>query len=162
MVKACIFLSLVHDYSRKLWVYILKGKDETFDRFKEGRMMVENKTMRKLKNFIYDNGLEFYSEWFDGYCKNEGIRRHKTITVTSQQNVLAERMNKTIQKSVKCMLSIEGLPRSFWAEVVMTTKHLINRCPLIAIGLKTPQEVWSKKPENYFNLKVFGIQYMVM
>ena len=135
------FLSLVNDYPRKLWVYILKGKDETFDRFKEWRMMVENKTMRKFKNFISDNGLEFYSEWFDGYSKNEGIRRHKTIRITSQQNVLGEKMNKTILERVRCMLSIEGLPRSFWAEVVMTTKHLINRCPLTAIGLKTPQEV---------------------
>ena len=40
------------------------------------------------------------------------------------------------------MLSTTGLPRSFWAKTVMTTKNLINRCPSTAIGLKTPQEVW--------------------
>ena len=28
------FLFLVDDYSKKLWVYILKSKDETFDKFK--------------------------------------------------------------------------------------------------------------------------------
>lgn len=44
MVEASIFffLSLVDDYSRKLWVYTLKSKDETFDKFKELRIMVEN------------------------------------------------------------------------------------------------------------------------
>ena len=32
--KHFFFLSLVDDYSKKLWVYILKSKDETFDKFK--------------------------------------------------------------------------------------------------------------------------------
>ena len=31
--------------------------------------MVENQTMRKLKIFKTDNGLEFCFELFDGYCK---------------------------------------------------------------------------------------------
>ena len=88
-------------------------------------------------------------------AKKEEIRRHKTVRDTPQQNILVKRMNSTILEKVKCMLSTTGLPRFFWVETVMTTKHLINRCPSTAIGLKTPQEVWSRKPTNYLNLKVF-------
>ena len=38
--------------------------------------------MRNLKKFRTNNGLEFCFEWFDGNCKNEGIRRHKTVRDT--------------------------------------------------------------------------------
>ncbi|KAE8692398.1 hypothetical protein F3Y22_tig00110839pilonHSYRG00037 [Hibiscus syriacus] len=47
-----------------------------------------------------------------------------------QQNVLAERMNRTLLERV--------------------------RCPSTAIGMKTPLEMWYGKPANYNNLKVFG------
>lgn len=76
--------------------------------------------MRKLKEFRANNGLQFCSEWFNGYCKKEGIRRHKYVGDTPQQNGLVERMNKTILERVRYMLSTIGLSRSFWAEVVIS------------------------------------------
>jgi len=33
---------------------------------------------------------------------------------------------------------------------------LINRCPSTGIDLNTPMEVWSGRPADYSNLKVFG------
>ncbi|XP_073273290.1 uncharacterized mitochondrial protein AtMg00300-like [Primulina huaijiensis] len=35
------FMSIIDDYSRKVWVYILKGKDEAFKSFKEWKALVE-------------------------------------------------------------------------------------------------------------------------
>ena len=148
------FLSLVDDYSRKLWVYTLKSKDETFDKFKELRIMVENQMMRKLKKFRTNNGLEFCSEWFDGNCKNEGIRRHKTVRDTPQQNGLAERMNKTIIERMRCMLSKASLPRSFWVEIVMSKafdQQVSFNCNWLENFLSM---VW----ETYKLLKFEGVQ----
>ena len=38
----------------------------------------------------------------------------------------------------------------------MTYVYLINRCPSSAIEHKTPEEMWSGKPPDFSNLKVFG------
>ncbi|KAG8481643.1 hypothetical protein CXB51_026501 [Gossypium anomalum] len=72
-----------------------------------------------------------------------------------KQNGIAERMNRTIMEKVRCMLSNVNLLKSFWAEAASTACFLINRSPSIAIEKKTPQEVWSGNPANYFDLKIF-------
>ncbi|PNX68564.1 putative gag-pol polyprotein, partial [Trifolium pratense] len=92
-------------------------------------------------------------EQFNEFCRKLGIKRHKTVTYTSQQNGLAERMNRTLLERVRCMLLGAGLPKSFWGEAVNIATYLINRCPLTGIDLKTPMEVWSGKPADYSNLK---------
>ena len=58
------FMSIVDDYSRKLWVYIQKTKDESFHNFKNWKTLIENQTERKVKRFRSDNGLEFCSMSF--------------------------------------------------------------------------------------------------
>ncbi|KAK9220923.1 hypothetical protein WN944_009347 [Citrus x changshan-huyou] len=88
--------------------------------------------------------------------KKHGIKRHKTVRFTPQQNGLAERMNMTLVDKTRCMLINSKLPRSFWAEAVNTTSYLVNRSPYSAIGFKTPEELWKEKPANYQNLSVFG------
>ena len=58
-------MSIIDDYSRKLWVYILKTKDEAFKRFKDWKTMVEVQTGRKVKKLITDNGWEFFKQEFE-------------------------------------------------------------------------------------------------
>ncbi|GJU53550.1 zinc finger, CCHC-type containing protein [Tanacetum coccineum] len=53
------FLSIVDDYSRRVWVYILRFKHEAFGKFKEWKQLVENQTGRTVKKLRTDNGLEF-------------------------------------------------------------------------------------------------------
>ena len=106
--------------------------------------------MKLLKT---DNGLEYLSEEFNEFCKDNGIRRHKTVRLTPQQNGLPERMNNTILERVRCMLSNAKLAKSFWGEAVNTTCYLINRCPSSAIEFKTPEERWTGKAPSYENLK---------
>ena len=36
------FLSIIDDYSRKLWIYLLKNKFDAFDKFKNWKVLVEN------------------------------------------------------------------------------------------------------------------------
>ena len=38
------FLSMVDDYSRKLWIFIFKTKDEVHDYFKNWKTLIENQT----------------------------------------------------------------------------------------------------------------------
>jgi len=80
----------------------------------------------KLKGLRIDNRLEVVTEQFNEFCTFKGIKRHKTIPRTPQQNVLAERMNMTLLERVRCMLLGAGLPKSFWGEAVTTTAYLID------------------------------------
>ena len=53
------------------------------------------------------------------------------------------------------MLSNAGLSKDFWAEAISTACFLVNRSPSTAIEFKTPEEVWSGKPADYSNLRIF-------
>jgi len=149
-------ITIIDDFSRKLWVYFLKHKNEAFFTFKEWKLLIENQTGKKIKRLRTNNGLEFCSNEFNDFCKKEGISRHLTIPGTPQQNGVAERMNITILERVRCMFSHSGLSKSFWVEVASTACYLINRSPNKSIDCNIPEEVWSGNPVDYSNLKIFG------
>ncbi|XP_020582332.1 uncharacterized protein LOC110025962 [Phalaenopsis equestris] len=80
------FMPIIDDYTRKVWVFILKSKDEAFQRFRDWLTVTENKMETKLKHLRTDNGLEYCSEQFEELCRRNGITRHKTVRNTPQQN----------------------------------------------------------------------------
>ncbi|GJY33791.1 retrotransposon protein, putative, ty1-copia subclass, partial [Tanacetum coccineum] len=53
------FISIADDYSRRVWVYILRFKHEAYGKFKEWKQLVENQTGRTVKKLRTNNGLEF-------------------------------------------------------------------------------------------------------
>lgn len=73
------FLSIIDDSYRKVWIYILKNKSDTFSKFKNWKTLVETQVGRKVKRLGTDNGLEYLSTEFNNFCHNEGIFRHKTM-----------------------------------------------------------------------------------
>ncbi|GKA13488.1 retrovirus-related pol polyprotein from transposon TNT 1-94 [Tanacetum coccineum] len=124
------FLSIVDDYSRMVWVYILRFKHEAFGKFKEWKQLVENQTKGTVKKLRTDNDLEFYNREFEQLCIESGIARHLTVARTSQQNGVAE-------------------------QATCTAVYLINRSPSRAIEKKTPMEMWSGHPSDYGMLRIF-------
>ena len=113
------FVTFVDDYSRKVWVYLMKNKNEVLGIFLKWKKMVETQTGRKIKRLRSDNGGEYKNDPFLQICQDEGIVRHFTVRDTPQQNGVAERMNQTILEKVQCMLSNAGLGKAFWAEAVV-------------------------------------------
>ena len=71
------------------------------------------------------------------------IRHRKFFKVreTTQQNRVAEKMNMTLLKKVRCMLSNVDISKSFWVEALAYACHLINRLASSAIGGKTHLKV---------------------
>ena len=107
------FLSIVDDYSRKVWVFLLRSKDQALAKFRDWKTLVENKSSRKVKALRTDNGLEFCNLEFDKFCSEQGILRHRTVRNTPQQNGVAERMNRTLLDKVRCLLITSNLPKTF-------------------------------------------------
>ena len=149
-------LTFIDDYSRKVWVYFLKHKNDVFLTFKQWKALIEKQTCKQIKRLRTDNGMEFCEGDFEEFCKNEGIVRHRTVRMTPQQNGVAERMNRTLLERARCMISNAGLTKDFWAEAINMACYVVNRAPSAALNFKTPEEVWSGTPADYFDLKIFG------
>ena len=150
------FLTIIDDKTRYTWIYVLKHKDEVFARFLEWKALVENSTGRKLKALRTDNGGEYTSKEFETYLKQNGIRHERTVHKTPEQNGVAERMNRTIVETARCMLAEAKLPRKFWAEAVSTAVYLRNRSPTAAVNGMTPFEALTGDKPCVGILRVFG------
>ncbi len=161
MGGALYFVSFVDDHSRKIWVYLLKSKDEAFAAFKKFHAFVTTQTGKKLKCLRTDNGGEFTSAEFTKFCENLGIKRELTVPYNPSSNGVAERFNRTLCERVRCMLSTANLPHGFWGEAIKTAVHICNRSPHMSLKGDIPEEVWSGKPASYDHLRVFGCEAFV-
>ena len=66
-------LTIIGDFSRKVWAFFLKQKSNVFSTFKDWKTMIEKQIGRQVKCLRIDNGLEFCSDEFNTLCKKEGI-----------------------------------------------------------------------------------------
>ncbi|CAA7045660.1 unnamed protein product [Microthlaspi erraticum] len=97
-----------------------------------------------------------YSRKFNDFWKDEGVVRHKTCAYTSQQNGVAQRLNRTIKNKVWSMLSKSVLSQKFWAEAISTVVFLINRSPSSIVDFAIPKELWTSVMPSLMDLKRFG------
>ena len=158
--SALYFVTFIDDCSKKLWVYVLKIKDQVLEKFKEFHVLVDRQSSKKLKRIRTNNDGEYCGP-FDVYCKQHGIAHEKTPPKTPQLNGLAERMNKTLIERVRCMLSEAKLPKHFWGEALYTVLHVINLSPVVVLSSEVPNKIWSGKNVKYDHLGVFGCKAFV-
>uniref|UniRef100_A0A2N9F5E5 CCHC-type domain-containing protein n=1 Tax=Fagus sylvatica TaxID=28930 RepID=A0A2N9F5E5_FAGSY len=141
---------------RKSLVYFLKNKSEAFAKFKIWKAEVENQTGRKIKCLRTDNGTEYRDGDFLKFCEEHGIKRHFTVRKTPQQNGVAERLNRTITETARCLRLNAELPKIFWAEAVDMACYIINRSPRVALDGKVAEEVWTGQEVDYSFMRIFG------
>jgi len=55
------FITFIDDATRKVWVYVLKSREEAFQKFLHFKAMVEKQSGEKLKTLRSDNGGEYKS-----------------------------------------------------------------------------------------------------
>jgi hypothetical protein len=150
------YVSFIDDYSRKTWLYLLKSKDEVFNKFKEFKALIEKLFERKIKILRSDNGGEYTSKEFVNFCKDVGIKRELTTPYNPQQNSVAERKNRMIMEAVKTMIHDQDLPMCLWAEATMTVVYVQNRLSHSALGFKTSEEMFTGKKPEVSHLNIFG------
>lgn len=155
------FLLFEDDFSKMTFVYFLKSKDETFEKFKEFKALVENQKNKQIKIFRTDNGGEFCSKEMESFLKRNGIIHQKTNPFSPQQNGVVERMNRTIVEKSRCLLFEAGLEKFLWAEAVNTSVYLRNRQVVSGTNFKTPYEIWMGHKPDISHIRVFGSMAMV-
>ncbi|KAI3744219.1 hypothetical protein L1987_57296 [Smallanthus sonchifolius] len=150
------FLTIVDDYSRAVWVYLLKHKDEVFNNVQNFFNLVKNQFGITIKTFRSDNGTEFVNNQMHSFCESQGINHQTSCSYTPQQNGIAERKHRHLLNVARALLFQGYIPLKFWSECVLTATYLINRTPSSVLKGKSPYElVYGFKP-SLNHLRMFG------
>ncbi|XP_022008232.1 uncharacterized protein LOC110907579 [Helianthus annuus] len=158
------FITFIDDYSRYMYLYLIKEKSESLEMFKTFKAEVENQLSRKIKVVRSDRGGEYYGRHTDigqvpgpffNFCKEHGIVNQFTMPGTPQQNGVAERRNRTLMDMIRSMLANSNLPKFLWTEALKTAVLILNRVPSKSVP-KTPYEIWTGKKPSLEYMKVWG------
>jgi transposase InsO family protein len=99
------FITFTDDLSRYGYIYLMKHKSETFEKFKEFQNEVENQRGKKIKALRSNRGGEYLSHEFSNHLKSYGIIPQLTPPGTAQRNGVSERCNRTLLDMVRSMLA---------------------------------------------------------
>jgi transposase InsO family protein len=72
-------------------MYLLETKDEALHYFKAYKAEVENQLERKIKRLRSNQGGEYFSSEFTGFCVEHGIIHERTPPYSPQSNGIAKR-----------------------------------------------------------------------
>lgn len=59
------FMTFIKDFSKNMWFYVLKSKEECYEKFKKFKTLVETQSGHKIKTFWLDSDGEFVSKAFN-------------------------------------------------------------------------------------------------
>ncbi|GAU38671.1 hypothetical protein TSUD_292530 [Trifolium subterraneum] len=99
------FVSFVDEYSKMMWLYLIKTKDEVLTIFKKFKALVEKQAEKSLKILRSDGGGEYTSHGFKEFCATQ---------VTTVCYVLNKSPTKRLDK----------VPKAIWNGSTPSVKHL--------------------------------------
>ena len=67
------FVTFIDDFSRYGYLYLMRYKSETFERFKNFKNELENQLDKCIKAIRFDQCGEYLSQEFDDYIRDCGI-----------------------------------------------------------------------------------------
>ena len=150
------FITFIDERSGRVSITLLNSKDGAFAAFRSYRARAEKSSGRNIKAFRSDGGGEYLNREFRQYLSEAGIRHIISPPYTPSQNGLAERMNRTIMESARCILENSQLGKEFWGYAVLTSAHIYNRLPSRSHNNISPLEHWTGKLPEIGHLRIFG------
>ncbi len=86
-----------------------------------------------------------------------GTHHQLTVAYNPQQNVVAERMNRTLMNLVRSMLHHKNIDKRFWADALATAVYVRNRVTSRGLSANiTPHHIWMGCAPNLEHLRAFG------
>ncbi|CAA0825027.1 Unknown protein [Striga hermonthica] len=96
MTNTSYMLTIVDDYTRATWIYLMRYKAETVINVRDFLRMVEVQFGVKVKQIRTDNGGEFVNKEMEMLLNDNGIIHQRTCSYTPQQNGVVERKHRSI------------------------------------------------------------------
>ena len=148
------YVIFVDQYTKYIWLYTLKNKDEVTSIFKKFHPLVEKYFGQKLLSLYTDGGGEYIG--LQSYLSSQGIEHKLSPPYTPQRIALAERRHRQIIETAKTLLHQASLPHHLWSFACQHAVYLINRLPSPTIQNKSPYQLLFGDLPDYSSLKTFG------
>ncbi|KAK8936095.1 hypothetical protein KSP39_PZI012974 [Platanthera zijinensis] len=155
------FITFIDDYSRFGYLYLIKEKSESLEKFKIFKTEVEKQIGKVIKIVRSDRGGEYFGRHdasgqhkgpFARYLESCGIVAQYSMPGSPEQNGVAERRNRTLKEMMRSMMSRTNLPEFLWGEALKTAVYILNRVPSKSV-LKTPFELWTGRRPSLNHLQ---------
>jgi transposase InsO family protein len=114
------FISLIDDYSRYDYIYLIKENTQVSDTFKFFKSEVELQLNKRIKSVRLDRGGEYYghsdglgeqrSVSFTNFLEDNEIMPQYTMLGSPTMNGVAERLNRTLMEMARRLVSHTSLP----------------------------------------------------
>ncbi|CAL1400060.1 unnamed protein product [Linum trigynum] len=156
LTGARYFLTIVDDFSRAVWVFLLRNKSEVARYLLVFCHQVRRQYNKNVCRIQADNGREFSTPALRDFYEKEGIILQTSCTDTPQQNGVVERKHRHLLDTARALRFHAGLPLRFWGECILTAVYLINRMPLVPIQNKTPYQILLGTLPKYDHLRSLG------
>ena len=105
------FITFIDDSTKYCYVYLLKSKDETIDKFVLHKHEVENQLNKEIKVLRSDRGGEYESPFVD-VCTQHGIIHETTTPYSPQSNGVTEQKTRNLKEMMNAMLISSDLPQN--------------------------------------------------
>lgn len=100
------FLTIVDDFSRATWVYLLHQKPDILEVFPNFLKMVETQYVKKIKSVRSDNAHELFL--------SKDIIAYHSCPKTPQQNFVVERKYQHLLNVSRALLFQYNIPLEYW------------------------------------------------
>ncbi|KAL4346654.1 hypothetical protein GQ457_17G001420 [Hibiscus cannabinus] len=147
------FLTLVDDYSRSTWTYLLKHKSDVATIVPSFITLIKRQFGYDVKVFRSDNAPELK---FNQLFSDLGIIHQFSCVETPQQTSVVERKHQHLLAVARALFYQARIPIQFWGECVLTATYVINRIPSKTLNGKSPYELLHSRLQSYSHLRVFG------
>ena len=147
------FFTIVDDFTRFTWVYLLRAKSDVANIFPAFYNIVYTQYGVKIKLVRSDNALEVA---FTDFFRDKGILSFYSCVDTPQQNSVVERKHLHLLNVAGALLFQSHIPLAYWGGCILIAACLINRIPSLVLSNKTPFEVLYHKVPSYNHLRTFG------
>jgi len=106
------FLTIVDDFSKATWAYLLSTKSNAFPTLKSFLALIETQFSAKVKIIRSDNAYELGTGITPSdFFTSKGIVHHTSCIGTPQQNGVVERKHKHLLETCKALLFQSHLPK---------------------------------------------------
>ena len=96
-----------------------------------------------VKAIQCDNGKEFDNSSSCTFFLTHGMHLRMSCPYTSSQNGKAERLIRSLNNVVRCLLFQASLPSFYWVEALQTASYLLNILPTKTLRSSTPHTALS-------------------
>ncbi|CAI7794487.1 unnamed protein product [Closterium sp. NIES-53] len=144
--------------TRYVWHLNLPSRDMAFKAFVAWLPVAEREPRAKLKSFQSDEGGEYQSQMFKKYLAERGIKRLISLPYAHQQQGVAERMNRTLQNTMRKLLRGMRLPNHQRPEAMDHAVMLHNLLSSSSLpNNASPHLLWTGKLGKHKNVTSFSV-----